>query len=71
MYCARRDTDDLIKYNKKKPQKKPATEIEIKSKIYRCGQKVMSHINLPLSVHCTLNKYMFFGDIMKLKVFVG
>ena len=37
--------------------------------MYRCGQKVMSLINFLLSSHCTEDKDILPGDMIKLRVF--
>ena len=37
----------------------------------RCGQDIMSLVNFLLSSHCTVDKDILPGDIMKLRVYVG
>ena len=40
-------------------------------KIDCCGQKIISLINFLMSSHCTLDKDISLGDILKLNVYVG
>ena len=45
--------------------------LEKRKQLYRRGQNVMSLADLFLSSHCTVDKDILPGDIMKLRVYVG
>ena len=44
--------------------------VEKRQQLYRDGQKVMSLVNFLLSSHCTVDKDILPGDIIKLRVYI-
>ena len=52
-------------------QGKGQRNVEKRQQLYRHGQKVMMLVNFFLSSHCTVDKDILPGDIVKLRVYVG